>query len=55
MGILGVIQFTLALLAFRDLAKRDAHEVCGRKGAWIPVVLINWIGPATYFLLGIRR
>ena len=33
MGILGVIQFTLALLAFRDLAKRDAHEVRGRKGA----------------------
>lgn len=44
----------LALLAFRDLAKRDAHEVRGGKGAWIPVILINWIGPVTYFLFGIR-
>ena len=29
--------------------------VRGPKPAWIPAILINWIGPASYFLFGIRR
>lgn len=55
MGVAGVIQVALAILAFWDLAKRDASEVRGRKGVWSPVILVNWIGPAGYFLFGIRR
>jgi Phospholipase_D-nuclease N-terminal len=44
-----------AFLAFWDLASRDAREVRGPKAAWIPAILVNWIGPASYFLFGIKR
>lgn len=55
LGIVGVVQIAFAFLAFWDLARRDAREVRGRKGVWIPVILVNWIGPASYFAFGIRR
>jgi hypothetical protein len=29
--------------------------VRGPKVAWVPAILVNWIGPASYFLFGIRR
>ncbi|KHK97853.1 hypothetical protein LK09_10330 [Microbacterium mangrovi] len=54
-GILTVLQLTFAFLAFWDLAHREADEVTGKKAAWVPVILVNWIGPAAYFLFGIRR
>ena len=47
--------FAFAFLAFWDLAHRDRDEVRGPKPAWIPAILVNWIGPASYFLFGIRR
>ena len=55
LGIVGLVQLAFAFLAFWDLAHRDAGEVKGPKPAWIPVILVNWIGPASYFLFGIRR
>ncbi len=55
MGIAAVLQVAFAFLAFWDLAHRPADEVTGRKGAWVPVILVNWVGPAAYFLFGIRR
>jgi hypothetical protein len=48
-GIFGIVQFALAFLAFWDLAHRPAGQVHGPKPAWIPVILINWIGPIAYF------
>ncbi|MDY0909354.1 PLDc N-terminal domain-containing protein [Microbacterium sp. CFBP9034] len=54
-GLVGIVQVVLAFLAFWDLAHRDADEVRGPKPAWIPAILVNWIGPASYFLWGIRR
>jgi hypothetical protein len=53
--LLGIAQVAFASLAFYDLARRPAEEVRGPKPAWIPVILINWIGPATYFLAGRKR
>jgi tetrahydromethanopterin S-methyltransferase subunit C len=53
--VLGCIQVTFAFLAFWDLAHRDAREVKWSKPAWIPIILVNWIGPASYFLFGIKR
>ena len=44
-----------AFLAFWDLAHRDHRDVVGSKPMWVPVILVNWIGPAAYFLVGIRR
>lgn len=55
LGLAGIIQVAFAFLAFWDLAHRDADEVRGPKAAWIPAILVNWIGPASYFLFGIRR
>ena len=55
LGIIGLGQVAFAFLAFWDLAHRAAAEVRGPKPVWIPVILVNWIGPAVYFLFGIRR
>ena len=55
LAVVGVIQVAFAFLAFWDLAHRTADEVKGPRPAWIPVILVNWIGPAAYFLFGIRR
>ena len=55
LGIVGVVQAAFAFLAFWDLAFRDSSEVRGPKPAWIPAILVNWIGPAAYFLVGIKH
>ncbi|MBD7956825.1 PLDc N-terminal domain-containing protein [Microbacterium sp. Sa4CUA7] len=55
LGLLTVVQVAFAFLAFWDLAWRDKDDVRGPKPVWIPVILINWIGPASYFLAGIRH
>ena len=54
-GLIGLGQAVFAFLAFWDLAHRKADDVRGPKPAWIPVILVNWIGPASYFLFGIKR
>ena len=51
----GVLQVVYAIAAFADLARRPAAEVRGPKALWIPVILVNWIGPAAYFLGAIKR
>ena len=53
--ILGIGQLAFAFLAYWDLAHRDEDEVKGPRAAWIPVILINWVGPAAYFLFGQKR
>ncbi|WP_240638587.1 PLDc N-terminal domain-containing protein [Microbacterium sp. ABRD28] len=55
LGLLGIVQAAFAFLAFWDLAHRDSRQVTGPKPVWIPVILVNWIGPAAYFLFGIKR
>lgn len=55
LGLLGVVQFALAALAFWDLSHRSAAEVRGPKPAWIPVILINWVGPLAYFFVHRHR
>jgi hypothetical protein len=55
LGVLGLVQAALAFLAFWDLAHRPADQVRGPKPAWIPVILINWIGPLTYFFVHRQR
>lgn len=55
LALLGVVQVTFAVLAFWDLAHRAGEDLRGPKPAWIPVILVNWIGPAAYFVFGVRR
>jgi hypothetical protein len=53
--VLGLVQGIFAFLAYWDLAHRSESEVTGPKPVWIPVILVNWIGPAVYFLFGIKH
>jgi len=53
--LLGIAQVAFAGLAFVDLAGRPADDIRGPKPVWIPVILVNWVGPASYFLFGRRR
>ena len=53
--IVGTVQVVFAFLAFWDLAHRSADEVRGPRLAWVPAILVNWIGPAAYFLFGQKR
>ncbi|SFS07726.1 Phospholipase_D-nuclease N-terminal [Microbacterium sp. cf046] len=48
-GVFGLVQVALAFLAYWDLAHRPQKRVHGPKPVWIPVILINWIGPLSYF------
>ncbi len=50
-----LIQFTLLVLAQRDLAKRPAEEVKGPKWLWRIVTMINFLGPISYFAFGTRK
>jgi len=49
------VQIGLALAAFSDLWARPAKQVRMTKPAWIPIILINWIGPLAYFVGGVKR
>lgn len=55
LGVVGLVQVVFAFLAGWDLAHRSADEVRGPKALWTSVLLVNWIGPAAYFLFGIKR
>ena len=53
--LLGIVQAAFAFLALWDLWHRDQREVQWSKPAWVPIIFVNWIGPAAYFLFGIKR
>ena len=53
--VAGTLQVTFAFLAFWDLGHRSADEIRGPRLAWVPAILVNWIGPATYFLFARKR
>lgn len=52
--VVGLAQVTLTAAAYRDLARRPAEEVNGPKAAWGLAILVNWVGPLTYFAKGRR-
>lgn len=53
--IIGIMQVTLMLAAQRDISRRPAAQINGPKAAWRAASLINFIGPAGYFVLGRKR
>lgn len=55
LALVGLVQLGLALAAFSDLWARPATQVRMTKPAWIPIILINWIGPLSYFVGGVKR
>lgn len=52
---IGILQIAFAFLAAWDLWHRRDQDVNGPRLAWAPALLVNWIGPAAYFLFGIKR
>jgi hypothetical protein len=55
LGVLGIINAAFAFLAWWDLWHRRSKEVKWSKPVWVPIIAVNWIGPAAYFLFGIKR
>lgn len=53
--VAGVLEFALALSAWRDLYRRPAEKVRGPKGLWAGVIAINFVGPIAYFVAGRLR
>ncbi len=53
--VIASIQLSLAAAAFTDLARRPPEQVKGRKSAWVPVIMLNTVGPIIYFVFGVRR
>jgi hypothetical protein len=54
-AILGVAQFILLGTALWDLRQRSPQEINGSKEVWTVISFINFIGPVSYFLLGIKH
>lgn len=47
-----VVQISLAVSAWIDLARRPSSEVRGRKSWWALLIGINFVGPLSYFRWG---
>jgi hypothetical protein len=54
-GLLSVTQVTLLLAALRDLRRRPASEINGKKRWWILAAFVNFVGPIAYFAFGRKR
>ncbi|MEV7960746.1 PLD nuclease N-terminal domain-containing protein [Oerskovia paurometabola] len=52
MVVVSLVQITLTVAGYRDLARRPADEVEGPKIAWGVAMLANWVGPIAYFAKG---
>jgi hypothetical protein len=50
----GIVQLVLMVLAQRDLNRRTADEIRGPKQLWRAAVLVNFVGPIAYFVIGRR-
>jgi hypothetical protein len=53
--VVGALQIACITAALIDLRRRPARLVRGSKKLWTPVVFVNFIGPAAYFLFGRKK
>ena len=53
--VAGAVQVSLALAAWRDLARRPAVQVNGSKRLWALAIAVNFVGPIAYFRWGRRH
>lgn len=47
-----VMQISLAVRAWVDLARRPSSQVRGRKALWASIIGVNYVGPMAYFRWG---
>ena len=52
---LASVQISLAVAAWRDLARRPAEQVNGAKPMWAAIIAVNYLGPLAWFRWGRRR
>ncbi|KLL97404.1 membrane protein [Rhodococcus sp. IITR03] len=52
--MLAVVQLSLAVAAWADLARRPADKVNGSKLRWALTIAVNFFGPIRYFRKGRR-
>jgi hypothetical protein len=50
----GAVELVLTAIALRDLAKRPASEVRGRKSLWVLAFTVQPFGPLAYLMRGRR-
>lgn len=51
----GLVQISLTIAALRDLRRRPAEQVKGRKSLWVAASFVNFVGPLSYFAFGRRH
>ncbi|TWH17014.1 PLDc N-terminal domain-containing protein [Rhodococcus rhodochrous] len=52
--LLAVVQLSLAVAAWADLARRPADKINGSKLRWALTIAVNFFGPIRYFRKGRR-
>ncbi|BDB60495.1 MAG: PLDc N-terminal domain-containing protein [Rhodococcus sp. (in: high G+C Gram-positive bacteria)] len=52
--LLAVVQLSLAITAWVDLARRPADKINGSKLRWALTIAVNFFGPIRYFRKGRR-
>lgn len=52
--VVGLTETLMTAVALRDLARRPADAVRGRKVAWVLALFIQPVGPIAYFAAGRR-
>jgi hypothetical protein len=53
--VLGIFQIALLAVAEWDIHSRPEEEIRGNKWVWSAIALVNFVGPAAYFLFGRSR
>ena len=53
--VAATVQLTLLIAAQTDINRRPAEEIRGSKALWRFATLVNFIGPGTYFIVGVKR
>jgi hypothetical protein len=46
---------SLKIAALIDIQRRPASQIRGPKGLWRAAMVVNLLGPVTYFVVGRRR
>jgi hypothetical protein len=49
------VQLSLLATAQLDITRRSAAEINGSKLLWRAIVLINFVGPLAYFMVGRKQ
>ena len=53
--VAATVQLTLLIAAQTDITRRPAEEIRGSKALWRFATFVNFVGPATYFTVGVKH